>query len=79
MGEVWGANTLGKIASPQQFSSEFFSIITFAEKLHLKFCKRILGVYTKASNVAVYAELGRAPLLNHKNCNNGFKVLGTHK
>ena len=61
--EVWGANTLGKIASPQQFSSKFFSIITFAEKLHLKFCKRILGVHTKVSNVAVYAEWSGAPLI----------------
>ena len=61
--EVWGANTLGEIASPQQFSSKFFSIITFAEKLHLKFCKRILGVHTKVSNVAVYAEWSGAPLI----------------
>ena len=32
------------------------------EKLHLKFCKTTLGVHTKASNLAVYAELGRYPL-----------------
>ena len=61
--EVWGAITLGKTASTQQFSSKFFGIITFAEELHLKFCKRILGVHTKASNVVVYAELGRVPLI----------------
>ena len=53
-----------KLLGPNvQFSSKFFSVITFAQKLHLKFCKCILGVNTKASNVAVYAELGRAPLI----------------
>ena len=33
------------------------------EKFHLKFCKRILGVHAKSTNVAVYAELGRLPLI----------------
>jgi hypothetical protein len=33
------------------------------EKLHLKFCKLILGVHTKTTNLAVYSELGRYPLL----------------
>ena len=32
------------------------------EKLHLKFCKVILGVHSRASNLAVYSELGRYPL-----------------
>ena len=32
------------------------------EKLHLKFCKRILGVHQKTTNVAIYGELGRYPL-----------------
>ena len=32
------------------------------EKLHLKFCKIILGVHSKSSNLAVYSELGRYPL-----------------
>ncbi len=36
------------------------------EKLHLKFCKSILGVHTKATNLAVYAELGHYPLLVDK-------------
>ena len=31
------------------------------EKLHLKFMKLILGVHQKASNLAVYGELGRYP------------------
>ena len=32
------------------------------EKLHLKCCKLALGVHSKSSNLAVYAELGRYPL-----------------
>ena len=32
-----------------------------AEKLHLKFCKYILGVHSKATNIAVLSELGRLP------------------
>lgn len=32
------------------------------EKLHLKFCKNILGVHKKATNFAVLSELGRFPL-----------------
>ena len=33
------------------------------EKLHLKFCKRVLGVHSKSTNMAIYAELGRTPLI----------------
>lgn len=33
------------------------------EKLHLNFCKYILGVKRSTCNVAVYSELGRCPLL----------------
>ena len=36
--------------------------IDYIEKLHLKFCKAVLGVHSKASNLAVYSELGRYPL-----------------
>ena len=32
------------------------------EKLHLKFCKVILWVHSRASNLAVYSKLGRYPL-----------------
>ena len=32
------------------------------ERIHLKFCKRILGVKLSTSNVGVYGELGRFPL-----------------
>lgn len=35
------------------------------EKIHNKFCKNILGVHKRSSNMAVKCELGRQPTLNH--------------
>ena len=32
------------------------------ERIHLKFCKRLLGVKLSTSNVGIYGELGRYPL-----------------
>ena len=32
------------------------------EKLHTKFCKYVLGVHSKASNIACVGELGRFPI-----------------
>ena len=58
----------------QLFDAFVSSIITYGceiwgftkssqlEKLHLKFCKAILGVRQTTSNAAVYSELGRYPL-----------------
>jgi hypothetical protein len=37
-------------------------VISDIDKLHLKFCKRILGVHPKSTNLAVLAELGRLPM-----------------
>ena len=31
------------------------------ERIHLRFCKRILGVKLTCSNAAIYGELGRVP------------------
>ena len=31
-------------------------------KLHLKFCRRVLGVHPKSSSLAVLAELGKLPM-----------------
>ena len=33
-----------------------------SEKMHQKFCKYILEVHKKATNLAVFSELGRHPL-----------------
>ena len=55
--EIWGSCT-------RKFHNSTRSIDTIykdlhAEKLHLKFCKHILGIHSKASNMAVLGELGR--------------------
>ena len=50
------------------------------ERIHLKFCKRILQVRTRTSTVAVHGELGRFPmyiLRYHKIIKYWFKVLQT--
>ena len=39
-----------------------FSKCSELEKMHLKFCKAVLGVSKSTSSVAVYGELGRYPL-----------------
>ena len=44
------------------FITKYMEKIDYIEKLHLKFCKAVLGVHSKASNLAVYSELGRYPL-----------------
>ena len=49
----------------------------YSEKLHIHFCKYILGVHKRSSNFAVFSELGRYPLeisillstLSYKNTN----------
>ena len=58
--EIWGPYLLGKVKCFDKFKNKIFNDI---EKLHLKFCKRILGVHSKSTNLAVYAELGRTPLI----------------
>lgn len=44
-----------------QNSANTFSNLP-AEKLHIKFCKTVLGVNKKATNLATLSELGRFPL-----------------
>jgi hypothetical protein len=61
--EVWGVHLLGKVKTFDSFKQKLIKTVSVIEKLHLKFCKRVLGVHSKASNAAVYAELGRAPLI----------------
>ena len=45
----------------EMFKNKMFKLTNEIEKFHLKFCKRILGVHSKSTNV--YAELGRLPLI----------------
>jgi hypothetical protein len=49
----------GKINSFEIFKSKIFKVIKEIERFHLKFCKRILGVHSKTTNIAIYTELGR--------------------
>ena len=62
--EVWGSFIKAKHQAFNVRSDkyELFDKHCF-EKLELKFCKAILGVHKKASNVAVRGELGRYPTL----------------
>ena len=58
-----GVCLLGKISSFELFQKRFFSVVNKMESLQLKFFKRILGVHSKSTNLAVYGELGRVPLI----------------
>jgi len=42
--------------------SKFFDHNDSIENLHTKFCKYILGVHSKTTNLGVYGDLGRLPL-----------------
>ena len=59
--EIWGPYLIGKTDSVDAFKNKIFKIYNDAEKLHVKFCKRISGVYLKSTNLAMHAELGRMP------------------
>jgi hypothetical protein len=61
--EVWGVHLLGSLTNIEMFKKKFFSMISDIEKLHIKFCKRILGVHSKSTNLAAIAELGRYPMI----------------
>ena len=53
--EVWRVHLLGRLTNIEMISD--------IEKLHIKFCKRILDVHAKSTNLAVIAELGRYPII----------------
>lgn len=41
---------------------KFINTNSPAEKLHLNYCKRIMGVHKNTANLGIYSELGRYPL-----------------
>ena len=53
----------GQVTTYEMFKAKLLKMTSDIEKLHLKFCKRILGVNSKSTNLAVYAELGKVPLI----------------
>ena len=61
--EICGPFLLGKITSFETFKTKILKITNQIEKLHLKLCKRILGVHSKSTNLAVYGEIGQTPLI----------------
>ena len=60
--EAWGPYIydVDKYVDVGQLLTDFSSIV---EKLHSKFCKHVLLVHKKASNIAVWTEMGRYPLI----------------
>ena len=61
--DIWGACT--KNSSRQTLTLDKIYKDFHVEKSHLKYCKNILGVHSKASNLATIGELGRFPIYNH--------------
>jgi hypothetical protein len=60
--EVWGAYILDW--NKYNFKEKIFLNETYPfEKLHIKYCKRILGLSRKASNFGSKCELGRFPIM----------------
>ena len=52
------------IGSILQYASEIWGLHhgDCLEKVHLDFCKRLLGIKKSSCNVMIYAQLGRLPL-----------------
>ena len=61
--EVRGPYLLGRMDAIEMFKNQILRINSEMEKLHLKFCKRVLGVYSKSTIIAVFGELGWTPLI----------------
>ena len=58
--EVWASKYLFKIAQSKDRVKALKQLDKLPfEKVHNRFCKRILGVYTSTSNVLRRAEIGR--------------------
>jgi len=61
--EIWGQDLLHNTTT--YTTHNMINDSSVIERIHLKFCKRILGVNTKSSNLAVRSELGRLPILGY--------------
>ena len=61
--EIWGYfNPFSRKSTSSGGSVDKIYSNQLCDKLHIKFCKSILGVHKSATNVAVLSELGRFPL-----------------
>ena len=62
------------------YASEVWGIYGYGhiDKIHIKFCKNLLGVRAQTSNYAVYGDLGRFPLsviAKERSMNYWFKII----
>ena len=55
--EVWGAFITSKKPDANIFKQNMFKDTNIMEKLHIRFCKQILGIHSKSSNHVCRAEL----------------------
>lgn len=60
--EIWGS--MCKTVRASDYTLEKLYQNLHGEKLHIKFCKYVLGVHSKSSNLACIGELGRFPVYN---------------
>ena len=60
--EIWGAYLFRNKQILCENNEFLFDLETISEDLHIKFMKVVLGVHSKACNLAVRSELGRLPL-----------------
>ena len=52
--EVWGPYLLGRMDSIERFKNQILRINSEMEKLHLKFCKQVLGIHSKSTNIGIW-------------------------
>ena len=62
--EIWGS-LISVVTNNTKCENDFWKKVEGLpiEKMHLKFCKRVLGVHSRATNIAVAGKLGRFPLM----------------
>ena len=68
--EIWGTPNINScnVRKPDYTLLKSFANMS-CDKMHINFLKYVLGVHKKASNEAVYGELGRFPLYFDVICN----------
>ena len=60
--EIWACSLPKKTSIDDLFDFNKIARSFYSEKLHIHFCKYILGVHKRSSNFAVFSELGRYSL-----------------
>ena len=60
--EIWACSLPKKTSIDDLFDFNKIARSFYSEKLHIHFCKYILGVHKRSSNFAVFSEFGRYPL-----------------